>query len=119
MIAGDDAGALRTYSVSIEGEYYMSSEFEAHPKGVGGILVLGDGTVVTGGDKDRKLKTWDSARDFDKRVDIKLPDGTGSIRSLSKQTIDQVSPILMNFEKGFGTKYFQIRNSHHAFVILI
>ncbi len=34
VIAGDDAGAIRTYSVSLEGEYYMSSEFEAHSKGM-------------------------------------------------------------------------------------
>ena len=90
VIAGDDSGALRTYSVSLEGDYYMSHEFEAHSKGVNSILVLGDGTVVTGGDKDRKLQTWDSAREFDKRLEIKLPEGVGSAKSLSKQSIDQV-----------------------------
>ena len=50
----------------------------------------GDGTVCTGGEKDRKLLTWDSAREFEKRLEIKLPDGVGSARSLTKQTIDQV-----------------------------
>ena len=52
---------------------------------------IGDGTVCTGGEKDRKLLTWDSAREFEKRLEIKLPDGVGSARSLTKQTIDQVS----------------------------
>ena len=55
------------------------------------ISFLGDGTVCTGGEKDRKLLTWDSAREFEKRLEIKLPDGVGSARSLTKQTIDQVS----------------------------
>ena len=41
VIGGDDSGAVRTYSVSIEGEYYMSHEFEAHAKGVNAILALG------------------------------------------------------------------------------
>lgn len=92
MVAGDDSGAVRTYSVSVEGEYYMSHEFTAHSKGVNAVLALGDGTVITGGDKDRRLLTWDSAREFDKRLDIKLPDGVGNARSLTKQSIDQVFP---------------------------
>ena len=50
-------------------------------------------SVCTGGDKDRKLLTWDSAREFDKRLEIKLPDRVGSARSLTKQTIDQVSSL--------------------------
>ena len=29
------------------------------------FLFLGDGTVCTGGEKDRKLLTWDSAREFE------------------------------------------------------
>ena len=100
VVVGDDAGAVRTYSVSVEGEYYMSHEFEAHPKGVNAILALGDGTVVTGGEKDRKLTTWDSTRDFNKRQDIKLPDGVGSVRSLSKQSVDQVRNIkISDFRK--------------------
>ena len=41
VIGGDDSGAVRTYSVSIEGEYYMSHEFEAHSKGVSAVLALG------------------------------------------------------------------------------
>ena len=93
VIAGDDAGAIRTYSVSLEGEYYMSAEFEAHPKGVGALLVLNEGTVVSGGERDRKMITWDATRDFAKRTEVKLPDGVGSIRSLSKQKVDQVEDL--------------------------
>ena len=85
VIAGDDSGSIRSYSVSIEGEYYMSHEFNAHSKGVNTILALGDGTVITGGHADRKLLTWDSAREFDKRLEIKLPDGVGSARTITKQ----------------------------------
>ena len=89
VVGGDDSGAVRTYSVSIEGEYYMSHEFEAHSKGINAILALGDGTVCTGGEKDRKLTTWDSAIDFAKKTETKLPEGVGAVRSLSKQNLDQ------------------------------
>ena len=107
LVAGDDSGSVRCYSVSVEGEYFMSSEFMAHPNGINAILVLGDGTIATGGDKDRKLITWDSAigntllkiiikavlkeffSEFAKRTETKLPEGVGSVRSLSKQNSDQ------------------------------
>ena len=45
IVAGDDKGSVRCYSVSVEGEYYMSSEFVAHTSPVNAILVLGDGTI--------------------------------------------------------------------------
>ena len=69
----------------------MSQEFIAHKDGVNAILVMGDGTIVTGGVKDRKLSTWDSAIDFAKKFETKLPEGVGSVRSLSKQSVDQSS----------------------------
>lgn len=43
---------VSTYSVSNEGEYYMSAEFEAHSGGgVNAILMLTENTLVTGGDR--------------------------------------------------------------------
>lgn len=33
-------GLIRVYSVSNEGEYYKSQEFEAHPGGVNTIVLL-------------------------------------------------------------------------------
>ena len=45
--------------------------------------------IVTGGEKDRKLTTWDSAIDFAKKTETKLPEGVGAVRSLSKQNLDQ------------------------------
>ena len=45
IVAGDDKGSVRCYSVSVEGEYYMSSEFVAHTSPVNALLVLGDGTI--------------------------------------------------------------------------
>ena len=44
---------------------------------------------MTGGEKDRKLTTWDSAIDFAKKTETKLPEGVGAVRSLSKQNLDQ------------------------------
>ena len=90
LVAGDDFGKVRSYSVSAEGEYFKSHEFEAHPKGVNGIMVLEDGIVVTGGDKDRKICAWDSARNFGKRGEAKIPDGIGAVRSFCKHSVNQV-----------------------------
>ena len=53
IVAGDDKGSVRCYSVSVEGEYYMSSEFVAHTSPVNALLVLGDGTI---GKKDKMPK---------------------------------------------------------------
>ncbi len=53
-------------------------------------MVMSEGTVVSGGERDRKLITWDSTRDWDRRTEVKLPDGVGSVRSLSKQKVEQV-----------------------------
>ena len=53
IVAGDDKGSVRCYSVSVEGEYYMSSEFVAHTSPVNALLVLGDGTI---GKKHKCLK---------------------------------------------------------------
>lgn len=89
LVAGDDYGTVRSYSVSAEGEYFKSHEFEAHPKGVNAIMVLEDGIIITGGDKDRKICAWDSARNFGKRGEAKIPDGVGAARSFCKHSVNQ------------------------------
>ena len=95
LVAGDDTGCVRIYSVTDEGEYYVSQEIDkAHtdtnnPKlnGVGSVLVQQDGslheTLVTGGVRDRKVITWDILTDFTKLKEVTLPEGLGSIRTLA------------------------------------
>ena len=44
--------------------------------------MLADGTLITGGN-DRSVISWDSAKDFEKLVEVKLQDGVGSPRYLN------------------------------------
>ena len=94
LVVGDDTGCVRIYSVTDEGDYFISQELDkAHidtnnPKlnGVGSVLVLQDGslheTLVTGGSGDRKVITWDILTNFTKLKEVVLPEGLGSIRKL-------------------------------------
>ena len=51
-------------------------------QGVNSVLMLADGTLITGGN-DRSVISWDSAKDFEKLVEVKLQDGVGSPRYLN------------------------------------
>ncbi len=86
LVAGDTDGIVATYSVSNEGEYYMSHEFEAHKsKGVNCLLMVNEYFLVSGGDGDRMLMTWDATRDFDKMGEVQLPDSVGDARTIITQ----------------------------------
>ena len=94
LVVGDDTGCVKIYSVTDDGEYFVSQELDkahtdtSNPKlnGVGSILVLQDGslheTLVTGGSSDRKVITWDILTNFTKLKEVVLPEGLGSIRTL-------------------------------------
>ena len=102
LVAGDSTGCLRVFSVNDEGEYFVSVELEeAHVNksnskldGVGAILVLDDGTLVSGGSKDRMVRTWDSTREFKSLMEIKLPESFGSVRSIQPQSTSDVNLYL-------------------------
>lgn len=93
LVTGDDTGCVRIYSVSDEGEYFISQELDtahtntSNPKfnGVGSVLILPDGTLVSGGGADRKVITWDILTNFTKLKEVILPEGLGSIRTLLNQ----------------------------------
>ena len=93
LVAGDRDGMVSTYSVSNEGEYYMSHEFEAHTAGdgVNSIVVLNDTTMVTGGEKDRKLVAWDPIREYEKMAEAELPESMGAPRAIQPQRQGQKS----------------------------
>ena len=50
--------------MSAEGEYYRSFSLPAHIKGVSSLLVMAQGTLLSAGERDRKITAWDSNRDF-------------------------------------------------------
>ena len=74
VAAGDDDGGISIFSVSNEGEYYISKEFKAHSDvgGVASLVLINEHTVVSGGDRDGKVIAWDATRDFDKLAEAKL-----------------------------------------------
>ena len=63
-MVGDSEGNINSYSVSAEGDYYRSFSIPAHTKGVSSILVMSQGTLLSCGERDRKITAWDSNRDF-------------------------------------------------------
>jgi len=85
LVTGDSDGNINSYSVSAEGEYFRSFSIPAHTKGVSSILAMAEGTILSAGDKDRKICAWDSARDFIMIAETELPTTAGSGRTLYPQ----------------------------------
>jgi len=48
---------MRKYSVSNEGDYYMSKELEAHRSkgGIGSLLMITENTLLSGGDRQESF----------------------------------------------------------------
>ncbi|QQP40499.1 echinoderm microtubule-associated protein-like CG42247, partial [Caligus rogercresseyi] len=85
LVTGDEEGMISIFTVSSEGEYFMSHEFDAHSKGVNSLTMLTRGTLLSGGEKDRRIVAWDASRDFEKILECRLPEGAGSCRTLTPQ----------------------------------
>ena len=85
IAVGDSEGAISVYSVSNDGEYFRTNVWEAHHRGVTCLLGLTEGTILSGGDKDRRIVAWDTNRNFDKIVEAELPSTAGSARTLYPQ----------------------------------
>nr|CAH7721546.1 unnamed protein product [Callosobruchus chinensis] len=85
VITADSDGFVTVYSVDADGAYFVRTEYEAHNKGVGALLMLGEGTLLTGGEKDRRIAAWDSLQNYKKITDTKLPDIFGGVRSIYPQ----------------------------------
>ena len=47
-------------------------EFEAHTKGISCLVMLSEGTLLSGGEKDRKIAAWDSLQNYKRITDIKV-----------------------------------------------
>ncbi|XP_066155707.1 echinoderm microtubule-associated protein-like CG42247 isoform X1 [Euwallacea fornicatus] len=85
VITGDSDGFVTVYSVDADGAYFVRMEYEAHNKGVGALIMLPEGTLLSGGEKDRKIAAWDSLQNYKKITDTKLPDAFGGVRSIYPQ----------------------------------
>lgn len=64
------------YSVDADGSYFVRMEFEAHIKGISCLVMLSEGTLLSGGEKDRKIIAWDSLQNYKKITEIKVSENT-------------------------------------------
>ena len=64
--------------MSIELEEAHLNKSNAKLNGIGSLLVLDDGTLISGGSKDRTIKTWDTTNDLESLAEVKLPESFGS-----------------------------------------
>ncbi|XP_067642608.1 echinoderm microtubule-associated protein-like CG42247 isoform X1 [Eurosta solidaginis] len=85
VITADSDGFITIYSVDSDGAYFVRIEFEAHTKGIGCLIMLGEGTLLSGGEKDRKIAAWDSLQNYKKIADTKLPEAAGGVRTIYPQ----------------------------------
>lgn len=85
VITADSDGFISVYSVDAEGMYFIRMEFEAHMKDIGCLYMLPDGTLLSGGEKDRKIAAWDSLQNYKHISDTKLPEVAGGIRTIYPQ----------------------------------
>lgn len=72
VITGDSDGFITIYSVDSDGAYFVRTEFEAHNKGIGCLIMLSEGTLLSGGEKDRKIAAWDSLQNYKRIADTKV-----------------------------------------------
>lgn len=72
VITADSDGFITIYSVDSDGAYFVRLEYEAHIKGVSSLVMLSEGTLLSGGDKDRKIVAWDSLQNYKKITETKV-----------------------------------------------
>ncbi|XP_067208304.1 echinoderm microtubule-associated protein-like CG42247 isoform X2 [Linepithema humile] len=85
VVTADSDGFITVYSVDADGAYFVRMEFEAHNRGISSLVMLSEGTLLSGGEKDRKIAAWDSLQNYKRITDTKLPESVGGIRSIYPQ----------------------------------
>ncbi|XP_063613420.1 echinoderm microtubule-associated protein-like CG42247, partial [Penaeus indicus] len=85
LISGGGEGLITVWGVDAEGEYFVKREFQGHSGPINSLQILSEGTILSGGDKDRKIIAWDCDEDFEKITETKLPEQAGGIRTLYPQ----------------------------------
>lgn len=71
VVTADSDGFITVYSVDADGAYFVRMEFEAHNKGISSLVMLSEGTLLSGGEKDRKIAAWDSLQNYKRITDTK------------------------------------------------
>ncbi|XP_077868401.1 77 kDa echinoderm microtubule-associated protein-like [Saccoglossus kowalevskii] len=87
IISGDSNGNIFVWGRGNNRIYYAVPG--AHEGPVFGLCVMKDGTLLSGGGKDRKILAWDR-RYIQTNVEKELPELTGPIRTISQGKDDQI-----------------------------
>ncbi|CAG9783542.1 unnamed protein product [Diatraea saccharalis] len=85
VVTADSDGFITIYSVDSDGAYFVRMEFEAHIKGISSLVMLSEGTLISGGEKDRKIAAWDSLQNYKRITETKLPESAGGVRTIYPQ----------------------------------
>jgi hypothetical protein len=50
----------------------LSCYIQAHTKGISALVMLSEGTLLSGGEKDRKIIAWDTLQNYKKITEAKV-----------------------------------------------
>lgn len=90
VVTADSDGFITVYSVDADGAYFVRMEFEAHNKGISSLVMLSEGTLLSGGEKDRKIAAWDSLQNYKRITDTKV------------EHFEKLASYNIPFERDFG-----------------
>ncbi|XP_024133382.1 echinoderm microtubule-associated protein-like 2 isoform X3 [Oryzias melastigma] len=79
-ITGDSSGNIYVWAKG--GNRITHAVSGAHEGGIFSICVLKDGTMVSGGGKDRRVVLWD--HDYRKKAEMEVSDSLGPVRALAE-----------------------------------
>uniref|UniRef100_A0A671NSI4 Echinoderm microtubule-associated protein-like 2 n=1 Tax=Sinocyclocheilus anshuiensis TaxID=1608454 RepID=A0A671NSI4_9TELE len=85
-ITGDSSGNIYIWAKG--GNRISQVVSGAHEGGIFSLCVLKDGTLVSGGGKDRRVLLWD--HDYRKKSEIEVPEAFGPVRSLAEGKQDEL-----------------------------
>ncbi|XP_077467311.1 echinoderm microtubule-associated protein-like 2 isoform X1 [Stigmatopora argus] len=85
-ITGDSSGNIYVWAKG--GNRISQVLAGAHEGGIFSICVLKDGTLVSGGGKDRKVALWD--REYRKQAEMEVGDALGPIRAIAEGKAGQL-----------------------------
>ncbi|KAF5910455.1 hypothetical protein HPG69_018229 [Diceros bicornis minor] len=86
VVTGDSGGNLYVWGKG--GNRITQAVLGAHDGGVFGLCVLRDGTLVSGGGRDRRVVLWGS--DYSKLQEVEVPEDFGPVRTVAEGREDML-----------------------------
>uniref|UniRef100_A0A8C1QAV7 EMAP like 2 n=1 Tax=Cyprinus carpio TaxID=7962 RepID=A0A8C1QAV7_CYPCA len=84
-ITGDSSGNIYIWA---KGHFTFKVVSGAHEGGIFSLCVLKDGTLVSGGGKDRRVLLWD--HDYHKKSELEVPEAFGPVRTIAEGKQDEL-----------------------------